>query len=269
MNGFRPSKVVVPIWLKLLLILVLSAPLIVQSTPSTALAQGGVPPACLDDNGAPHTPTVVGAWVLILNFNHASSPTETRGCLASRTGPGPNQVSYAIQNCVLVNNKSGATVGGGRADFDGQFWIECSGLPKVPTNPPVGALYDYFYVSGRAAFPAAGGMQTLFAHPQVNVMTSVDASWHLTLNSRYGPTSFANTDGANSVAGQIVHVESLVLNKVGAHYANQQKLQPTATVPPFQFDGGQTIRIGNVGEKWSLFELIIDPGPRPHCCFDP
>ncbi|MEZ4658701.1 MAG: hypothetical protein R2911_14115 [Caldilineaceae bacterium] len=274
MNRLRPSKLAVPIrpqliWGKLLLICALLAPLVAPLTASTALAQGAVPPACLDDNGMAHTPTVVGAWVLILNFNHPSSTSETRGCLASRTGSGPNQISYAIQSCSLVHNKAGAAVGGGSADFNGQFWIECPGLPKVPTDPPGGSTYDYFYVSGKAAYSVTSSTQTLMAHPDVDVTSSVDASWHLTLTSRYGMTSFTNTDGVHSVAGQIVHVESMVLNKNGAHYIEQQKLQPTATVPAFSFNAGQGIRIGNQGEKWSLYELIIDPGPRPHCCFDP
>lgn len=268
MRILNTTKNGLPVWLKLLLILALLMPLVASPLGSTPAFAQAVPPACVDDAGNAQAPQQVGAWVLVLNFNHPQSATHTRGCLVGRTGPGPNQLSYTQILCPIVNNNIGATVGAGRADFNGQFWIECSGLPPVPTTPPGGSLYEYFYVYGRAAFPFTGGQHTLLAHSSVDVTAEVDANWHVKLTSRYNTTTFSNTDKSTNVAGTFPRLHSQVFAKEAYHYVNMQQLQPGAQIPPFTFNS-QKIRVGNQGEYWSLFELVIDPGPRPQCCFNP
>ncbi|MEZ4618045.1 MAG: hypothetical protein R2867_21390 [Caldilineaceae bacterium] len=267
MHAFSSVKRITPIWFRLLLLFALLAPLLSapQMNP-VALAQA-IPPACISDSGNAQIPQMVGAWSLVLNFNHPVNATYTRGCLTQRTGPGPNQVTFSPVQCPIVNNQSGALVGGGQANFNGQFWIECPALPPVPTLPG-NSQYENFYVYGRTAFPVAGSQSTLFAHPDVNFKANVDANWHVTLTSRYGQTLFANQD-SNSVAGTFPQLFTQVYNKTGTHYLNQQPMQPTATISAFPYNANATIRIGDKNEYWTLFELIVDPGPRPQCCFSP
>ncbi|MCB0109000.1 MAG: hypothetical protein KDE53_23925 [Caldilineaceae bacterium] len=265
-DSIFPNRVT-PIWLRLLLLVALLAPLFgAPATSSVALAQA-IPPACLSDSGNPQIPQMVGAWTLVLNFNHPANASYTRGCLTTRTGPGANQVNFSQVQCAIVNNVSGALVGGGQANFNGQFWIECPALPPVPTLPG-NTQYENFYVYGRTAFPVAGGQSTLFAHPDVSFKANIDANWHVTLTSRYGQTVFANQDN-NSVAGTFPQLFTQVYNKTGTHYLNQQPMQPTATVSSFPYNANATIRIGDKNEYWTLFELVVDPGPRPQCCFNP
>jgi hypothetical protein len=262
-----PNRVT-PIWCRLLLLFALLAPLLGAPQMNTVALAQSIPPACISDSGNAQSPQMVGAWTLVLNFNHPANASYTRGCLTTRTGPGANQVNFSQVQCPIVNNQSGALIGGGQANFNGQFWIECPALPPVPTPLPGGNQYENFYVYGRTAFPVAASQSTLMAHQDVSFKANIDANWHVTLTSRYGQIVFANQD-ANSVAGAFPRLFSQVLDKTGTHYLDQQALQPSATISSLQYNAAAPMRIGDRNEYWTLFELIVDPGPRPQCCFNP
>ncbi len=249
-----------PLWLLALLILAMAPPF----GAATAYAQGA-PPACRDDQGNAVLPSsLVGGWVLVLNFNHPKQTVNTVACRVTATGVNPLQVSYTIFNCPLRDNVNSVKVGAGQAPFDGKFWIECAGGPIVPGQGPT---YDTFYVFGEATFGASGATYTLMQHEDAEVNADVDANWHVKMRSRYGATTFEHEDGVTNVNGMKVSLQSQVAGS-GTHFINGTQLLPAATVPAFPYNYNKPIRIGNPGQSWTLYQLIIDPPPS-RCCFSP
>ena len=137
-----------------------------------------VPVECLADNGraVEPRPDLSDAWLLLLNFNHVPSVDTTLGCIVTRTGG--KQIDYTLIECRLNNNLKQMTVGGGAANFDGYFWIECT--------PPTQELIDQatFDVTANAQF-ARPGNYTLMNHVDAAVSATVDVDWHIGLASRY------------------------------------------------------------------------------------
>lgn len=247
----------------LVLLMVTVALSIVSPTAATAYAQGGPPPACLDDQGNLHRPApAIGSWSLVLNFNHAKNANTTIGCRIATVGVNPQQLAFTLVNCQVLNNAGGVQVGGGRAPFDGNFWIEC---PGAFTPPGGGPLYDNFFVFGEAKFPTPGASYTLMNHQDVSVNVQIDGAWHVKLLSRYNTTTFDNQDNKTNVNGMKVSLQSNVVGGTGSHYVNGTQLLPTASIPDFEFDFSGPITIGRKGETWTLFQLIIDP-PAGICC---
>ena len=112
MNRYSSRKRNIVRWLAILLITCL-LPLPLGTT--VAYAQT-VPTACRDDNGQPvQTVPVIGAWALVLNFNHAPSTSSSIGCRIMTVALAPQQVFYELVTCTISNNTSNVQVGGGTA----------------------------------------------------------------------------------------------------------------------------------------------------------
>jgi hypothetical protein len=256
----------IPKWLAYGLTLVMA---LANLTPfvhtSVASAQTAAPPACRNDRGQPVRPNPAylmpgwtSAWVLVTNFNHTPSASITIGCLGVITSTNPQQVNYSLVQCPLINNVNQVQVGGGNAPFDGNFWIECPG-PYEDNN-----LHTSFSVLGRAMFPAANSTYTLMSQQDVDISADVDASWRMTLNSRYGANTYSNFAAQSNVAGKIIHFVSEVDNGLGAHYLNGHALAPRFMASTFGFDQSKPIWIGAEGQAVTLYEMIIDPPGM--CC---
>ncbi len=231
---------------------------------SVAWAQA-VPPACLNDAGQPIRPNPAyldpgwtNAWVLLLNFNHALSASYTTGCIGMITAANPQPVSYQLIQCPLQNNINQIRVGGGTAPFDGNFWIECPGITQN------NYVHASFGVWGRARFPTSNQSYLLMSHQDVAVKAAVDATWHITLDSRYGVNTYNNFANQVNVAGKIVPFKSEVDRTLGTHYINNQALTPHFNVAGFPFDESQPITIGAAGQTMTLYEMIVDPPGM--CC---
>lgn len=247
----------------LLMLLVLS----IQFAPAAALpvhAQN-VPTACLTDGGQPVRPNAAylspgwtTAWAMILNFNHAPSATTTTGCVATISAVNPAQVSYQLVQCPLINNTAAVTVGGGAADYDGNFWIECPGVTNNRNT------YTSFGVAGRAQYPVPGSTFTLFDHPSVTISVAISPIWRTDLTSRYGANSYTNPVPPGSVIGKVVGLKSEVLDSVGTHYVNGNALTPNFTPGPIVFDESRPMRFGAAGQRATLYQVIVDP--PGHCC---
>lgn len=238
-------------WLIMTLVLLMAiSPLPVYAS----VIPGTAPAECLTDQGQAITPTVTGAWVLVLNFNHAPALTTT-GCVIYLT-PG-DKLEYTMIECQLPNNLRGGMVGGGAATFDGQFWIEC------PDPYPGASILTNFYVRAQAQF-AALGSYTLLDHKNILINATVGGDWEVGLASSYGHSYFSHVDWQSNVQGQQVALLSEVRDQVGIHGVNGQSLLPAAKVDPFSFDTAHTITIGGPGQVWTLLEAIIDPAGR--CC---
>lgn len=232
---------------------------------AVALAQG-VPAACVDDAGNSIMPSVgggVGAWLIVLNFNHAPSTTATTGCLVRTTGLNPQKVARSFITCQLVNNQAQAAVGGGAVAFDGKFAIQC---PGVNDNPGYSQDNVNFTLWGRANFAQTNQTYAIVSHTNVSLSASVTGNvstpnnpWYASLSSRYGSTTFVNSDTTVNVRGQIVRFESAVHRSSGTHMLNQTALTPAANIAPFSFHYNQPITIGGAGPTWTLHELVIDP----------
>lgn len=239
--------------------------LLAPSGASPVLAQG-VPAACLNDAGNPVLPSVgagVGAWLIVLNFNHAPSTTTTTGCLVKTTALNPQKVIRTMLTCQVTNNDGQVGVGNGTAAFDGKFAIQCPGITEGP-----GVSHDNtnFTLWGRANFAQTNQTYALVTHTDVNLSVSVTGNastpnnpWYASLSSRYGSTTFVNSDATVNVRGQIVPFESAVGRGTGIHKLNQTALSPETPVAPFSFHYNQPISIGGAGPQWTLHELVIDP----------
>jgi hypothetical protein len=230
-----------------------------------AFGQTATPPACLNDRGQAVRPNPAylmpgwsNAWVLVTNFNHAPSAGATVGCLGEITAANPQQVKYSLVQCPLINNVNQVQVGGGAAPFDGNFWIECPGPYEV------NQLHTSFSVLGRATFPTSNSTYTLMSQQDVDITADIDASWRITLNSRYGANTYSNFAAQSNVAGKIVHFKSEVDTGVGTHYLNGHALAPQFMTSAFGFDQSKPILIGAAGQAVLLYEMIIDPPGA--CC---
>lgn len=224
-----------------------------------------VPSACLNDAGQAVRPNPAyldpgwsGAWVLILNFNHAPSASQTVGCVGMISKANPSQVTYRLIQCPLLNNVNQVTVGDGAANFDGNLWVQCPGITQNKY------FHSSFGVWGRASFPVAKTTYALLSHPDVAVGADVDATWRITLRSRYGSTNFSNLASQSNVSGRIVRFKSEVDQGDGAHYINGNDLMPHAMTPGFSFDESQPLTIGAAGQTLTLYEILVDPPGR--CC---
>jgi hypothetical protein len=235
-------------------IIAVSTVLLPGSAPA-ALAQG-VSPACKDDAGRavmPNPGAGIGAWLLVLNFNHAPSATSTVGCLVMTTGLNPQQVSRTLVACPLVGNVGMVTVGNGVAPFDGNFSITCPGVLQGKQT------LENFTIWGRANFAKAGATYTIAKHQDVEFSAGIGAAWHVMFSSRYGATTFASGDGVTNLNGQVVSFGSAVSRIGGGHSLNGSPLAPPVPVTPFEFNFDQPITIGAPGQLWTLAELIFDP----------
>jgi hypothetical protein len=229
--------------------------LLAPQTSRTALAQGA-PDACKNDAGVavvPRPAAGVGAWLLVLNYNHAPSATTTTGCLVMTTAVNPHQVSRSLVACQILGNTGGVQVGNGAAPFDGNLSIVCPGiLPGKQT-------LENFTIWGRASFGAAGKTYSIVQHPDVGFSAVVSPNWKSLFNSRYGTASFASGDPQTNIKGQVVAFMTAVSNLTGSHSLNGRELAPRATLAPFEYRFDQPTTIGRPGQSWILFELIIDP----------
>lgn len=235
---------------------------------STVHAQN-IPPACLDGRGNfPMPEDQVGAWVVVMNFEHAPSADFSIGCRVTTTATDPQQLHFKIIKCVVHNNINQVQIGGGNAPFDGNFWLEC---PPGPKPPGTGPQYDSFYIFGRASFASNNSSYTIMQHENASLQVTVNNNWIMELSSIYGAGSFTATGNSTIGQGQVVHFSSQVgphpiLGVGGAHFINGTQLQPAQPLGLFEFDFTKSFTIGGPGEVWTAEEIIFDPPPR--CCFN-
>lgn len=213
-------------------------------------------PACLNDAGQAVVPAAaggVGAWILVLNFNHTLSGSKTVGCRVEITGLGPLVVSRTLVECNLVNNTGHVKVGNGLAPFDGRFSISCPGMSQVKQT------LENFTIWGRANFVNANAFYSIVQHQDVSFTANVTNAWHMNFDSRYGKSNFSSGDPATDLLGQVVSFSSAVRNLKGSHSLNQTELSPVTTIKSFEFNFDQPITISAPGPVWTLAEIIIDP----------
>lgn len=229
------------------------------STP-VVLAQS-VPAPCLNDQGQAVLPApVLGAWALALNFNHAPSTSTTTACRITTVALQPQKVTRTLVACSVNNNSRNVQVGGGAAAFDGNFWITC---PNGPPVPGYGPLYDGFAIYGQAQFPAltSSAAFKLVQHQDVQFTAEVNSSGNVRLTSRYGPYSYKTVDSATNVTAAPVFLASSVGAAAGFHQVAQNMAPFSTPVDQFPFTFSQPILIGQSGNPWTLYELVIDPPP--------
>lgn len=244
-------------------VLILAALLVVRPTITEAQE---VHPACLDDGGNPVEPLRgEGAWAIILNFNHPKSTQETVACWAVVETMDPvKTVAYTPGiRCQIINNVNNVKVGAGKAPFDGNFHIRC---PRRDFDPDPNALYDTFYVHTKAQFPEVESSYTLIKHRDVEVRAGFareagSSNWRATLVSRYGGTSFADSETVSMVPGHRIGFSSTILNGEGTHHINRDLVESRRPVANFSFDFSEPILIGGGGTSWTLYNLILDPPP--------
>ncbi|MFN8444400.1 MAG: hypothetical protein U0175_26690 [Caldilineaceae bacterium] len=229
--------------------------LLIPSQASPLLAQS-IHPACLNDDGQPVTPSAgagIGAWMLVLNFNHGLSGSKTLGCRVDVTGVNPLVIRRTLLECTLVNNVGMVKVGNGKAPFDGKFSVSCPGVAAGKQT------LESFTLWGRANFANANAAYTLIQHKDVALTASMSVDWHISFTSRYGKNNFTSGDTTTSLLSQTVSFNSAVRSLTGSHSLNQNELGPLATLKPFEFNHDQPITISAPGSIWTLYELIIDP----------
>lgn len=243
------------LWLAVLMVVTL---LLMPSNAPLAQAQT-IHSACLDDAGravVPSTSGGVGAWLIVLNFNHTPSATTTTGCRVTTTSLNPQKVTRSLVTCQLVNNQGLTQVGGGSAAFDGKFTVQCPGNVRGP-----GATHNNknFTILGRANFASAQQTYSIVQHQDVTFKANLSVDWRVAFESRYGATTFVSGNPTFNMMGQIVHFESAIQRQTGSHRLNQSALTPTAAVAPFTFTQSLPFTIGAARQIWTLYELIIDP----------
>jgi hypothetical protein len=228
--------------------------------PATALS---VPAACYTDDGILVTPTSntghLIEWTLTVNFNHKLSKSSTPGCIALRDIRA-GTMTYTVIKCPLLNNRGGALVGNGRADFDGALSIGCD-LSSVPAS-----AYDAFSVRGRITLPGAYSTATLATLRDMRFSANLDEGAQLGLESVYGGNPFSDRVPGVNYAGQRVDVTSMLgaaRSGIALHQVDGRDLDMHGA-QNFGFGNGETLLIGAAGEKWTAEEIIIDPGTL--CC---
>lgn len=258
MNRYPSRKRIIGGWLAfLLLAVILPMPI---GTP-VALAQS-VPAACLTDSGQVVVPApIVGAWAMVLNFNHPLSATTTTGCRITTIALQPTQqIAYNLVTCPLVNNSGGGQVGGGAATFDGNFWLSCpNGLPAAP--PP----YTGFLIHGRMQFvtSAAIGTRTftLFQHPDVDFTAELRTNTLAKLTSRYGFATYQTGGLATNATSAPVSLGSAIGMGLDQHRVNGSSYPFTTPISTFGYDFTKPFTIGAAGQRWTLYEMVVDPPP--------
>lgn len=255
-------------WIRWILTITFVLSVIQPLNPISVLAQSShqsVPWACRDDHGNPVRPLDgAGAWAIILNFNHPKSTTETLGCWAIRDDVDPTQITYqAGIRCQLINNVGNVEVGLGKAEFDGNFQIVC---PRRVFNQRPNHAYSMFYVHAKAHFPQEEGSYTLIEHNDVEVAAQFSedresGQWHAKLTSRYGAITFEDTEQVDMIPEHRFGLQSTVIDGIGSHHINRDIIETQRKVAPFTFDFSHRIHIGGQGEKWTLYNLVLDPPP--------
>jgi hypothetical protein len=217
----------------------------------------GVPDACKNDAGSavvPNAAAGVGAWLLVLNFNHAPSATTTTGCMVMTTGLNPQQVSRTLVPCQIVNNTGKVQVGSGSAPFDGSFSINCPGVTQQGKK-----TLENFTVWGRGNFAKPNATYPVVQNADISVSAAISPDWHVLFTSRYGSSTFSSGSGSANLLGQDVSFMSAVNALQGSHSLNGNQLPPRTTIVPFDYHFDQPIMIGAAGQPWTLYEIIVDP----------
>lgn len=240
------------LWMAVLMVI---TTLLLPNNRLPLLAQA-IHPACLNDAGQPVTPTAgagLGAWMLVLNFNHPLSGSKTLGCRVDVASVNPQVIRRTLVECTLINNIGMVKVGNGMAPFDGKFSVSCPGVAMGKQT------LESFTVWGRANFASANAAYTLIQHKDIVLTASMSVDWHISFTSRYGKNNFSSGDATTNLLGQTVSFNSAVRSLTGSHSLNQNELGPLATLKPFEFNHDQPITISAPGSFWTLYELIIDP----------
>lgn len=240
----------ISLWMAVLIVLTV---VLLPSSASVSLAQG-VHPSCLNDAGLAVTPKAgVGAWLFILNFNHAPNATNTLGCLVETTAVSPQVVKRTLVQCAIVNNVAGVQVGSGVSPFDGNYTVNCPGLSQGKQK------LKNFMIWGHAAFANSSAHYPIVTHADVEFSADLDKFWHVNFSSRYGGSSFSSGHPTANLSGKIVEFTSEMNKLTGAHWLENVKLSPTPTLSGFDYHNDQPIIIGAAGSVWTLSEIIIDP----------
>ena len=227
--------------------------LLLPSQTTSSFAQS-VHPACLNDAGVAVTPRAgVGAWLFILNFNHAPNASNTLGCLVETTSVSPQVVKRTLVQCAIVNNVAGTQVGNGVSPFDGNYTVNCPGLAKGKQS------LKTFTIWGRAEFAKKSAHYAIVQHADVDFSADLGKYWHVNFSSRYGASSFSSGHPAANLSGKTVEFLSEVSKLTGSHWLEKVQLNPTSTLSGFDYHNDQPITIGAAGSVWTLEEIIIDP----------
>lgn len=237
-------------------VLLAASSLLLPLNSGTVLAQG-VPDACKNDAGGavvPNAAAGVGAWLLVLNFNHAPSAATTTGCMVMTTGLNPQQVSRTLVACQIVNNTGNVQVGSGAAPFDGNLSINCPGVTQQGKK-----TLENFTVWGRGNFAKPNAIYSIAQNADFNVSAAISPDWHVLFTSRYGPSTFSSGSGSANLLGQDVSFTSAVNALQGGHSLNGTLLPPRTPISPFDYHFNQPILIGAAGQPWTLYEIIVDP----------
>lgn len=240
------------VWVAVMLVL---TTLLLPGQAATAFAQG-VHPACKNDAGTAVIPSAgagIGAWMLVLNFNHSPSTTTTTGCLIKTIALGPQKVSRTLVNCLIMNNQGSTQVGSGSAPFDGKFSVNCPGITAGKRK------LENFTVWGQANFGSNNADYSILQHTNVTFTAEIDVDWHIDFSSQYGSNIFDSGNRTFNLLGQTVSFMSALRAGVGSHSLNSVDLGPLNSVPAFEFNYDQPFVIGAAGQVWTLHELIIDP----------
>lgn len=258
MNRVSSRKRTLACWLAVILIATL---LPTPMGAPVALAQS-VPPACLTDAGQPVLPApIVGAWAMVLNFNHALSTSAVTGCRIITIAMQPvQQVSYTPVVCPLINNSGGVEAGAGAVTFDGNFWISCpNGLPVAP--PP----YSGFMIYGRMQFSTSAAIMTrsftLLQHPDVEFTAELKANNLTKLTSRYGLATYQTSGLSTNATTGPVRIGSAIGMGLDLHRVDGITYPFTPPISQFSYDFDKPINIGSAGQRWTLYELVVDPPP--------
>ncbi len=207
-------------------------------------------------------------WGFVANFDHAQSGTLVTTCLAERSvGQAPWQTTYTVAttHCGIVTNGAAAAVGGGVANFNGNFKLSCS-LPVPATSPTL------FWVKARAALNAPSSTHTFMSGTIIGAGyefgATTDAACGVTLNSAYPAISFAHS--ASGACGAMTEYGSRVtrtnVNALnGAHKIGAAVLGPVSASGVFELPGNFSFEIGDFGELMALDWFVIDPTPS-RCC---
>ena len=224
-----------------------------------ALAQL-IPPGCRNDAGQPVEPgPIVGSWVAVLNFNHASITGKTTGCVIYRV-QGGGLVYDEKYECTTLGDTGQATtstVGGGSVKFDGSFSLSCPGQP-LPA-----ATQTLFYVETLASL-GRGSNQSIISHPSYDFGIDVTETAKATLTTSYNGIIGSANKTIGAFINKQARYESYLVAKKGRHFFNGPQIGQPFNVPVFVFVQAESFAVGGVGETFEMFELIFDPSGS--CC---